>query len=295
MQPARHAAYTEMTTMPNLPNPVAVRLTIGDEVHRSGRGGDPRLRNGLMHMAEARLSRRLVIRDSARRRTIIDSERFASWENPHLVAFRYRVTPDGHDAPVTRGTDDPHRGEQCPRPASLRRGRRAPCPRDESGCTVRLAKPEQYLTITQAMTLRHDARSVEVDVVAVVHADAARCEEIATRALAEGFERFSPRTWPAVRQADARAHAEIHADALSDQGFRFGCLHLEMALCRDNPRVSVPIKGLTGEGYRFMIFWDTDYHLFPYYLLTIRGRRSSSSHYRYHLLDAARRNARAWG
>ena len=68
-----------------------------------------------------------------------------------------------------------------------------------------------------------------------------------------------------------------------------------MALCRDNPRVSVPIKGLTGEGYRFMVFWDTDFHLFPYYLLTNPRQAKQLIHYRYLLLDAARRNARAWG
>lgn len=293
VKPEHHAEYAEVTTMPNLPNPIAVRLTIGEEIIDLA-AVEILACERLLHMAEARLSRRLVIRDRAGRRTIIDSERFASWDDPHLAAFRYRVTADGHDAPIAV---EPLIYREVSNARGIRlfeviEERHVP---GLHRMTVRLAKPEQYLTIAQAALVQQHGGGVEVEATVGVHDSTSEAEQTATCALAAGYDALFAAHLAAVRQAAARAGAEIKADTLSTQGFRFGCLHLEMALCRDNPRVSVPIKGLTGEGYRFMVFWDTDFHLFPYYLLTNPRQAQQLIRYRYLLLDAARRNARAWG
>ncbi len=293
VQPERHAAYTELTTMPNLPNPIAVRLTIGEERIELATVQILSCER-LLEMTDACLTRRLVIRDGAGRRTIIDSERFASWDNPHLAAFRYRVTADGHDAPlhveavIHTAVSNAHNL----RLFEVMEERRTP---GLNQVSVRLAQPEQYLSIAQASCVHRDGSTVVLDVAVGVQEHATHAEETATRALATGYAALRAAHLAAVREAESRGHAEINADGLTEQGFRFGLLHLDMALCRDNPRVSIPIKGLSGEGYRFMVFWDTDFHMFPYYLLTNPRQAKHLIHYRYLLLDAARRNARAWG
>jgi len=288
VKPEHHAEYTELTTMPNLPNPVAVRLTIGGEVIELEKIAILSCER-LLLTEEARLSRRLTIRDGAGRRTVIDSERFVSWANPNLLCFRYRVTPDGHDAPitVTPFIDARVTNARGIRLYSVVEDEQAP------GCNrmqVEIAKPSQQVTIIQAYRTYTDSGALVVEVAIGVN-DA----EIAHSALAEGYDAQMAAHLQAVREAYARDHFDIGADALSRQGLLFGRMHLEMALCRDNPDVSVPIKGLTGEGYRFMVFWDTDFHLFPYYLLTNPEQARNLLLYRHRLLDAARRNARNWG
>jgi len=79
------------------------------------------------------------------------------------------------------------------------------------------------------------------------------------------------------------------------QGFNFGQMHLQMAFSPESNRVGVPIKGLTGHGYRFLNFWDMDFHMFPYYLLTRPWQARKLLEYRYSQLDAYRENARRWG
>lgn len=293
VKPEHHAEYATLTTMPNLPNPVAVRLTIGEEVIDLETVAILSCER-LLDMHEARLTRRLVIRDRAGRRTVIDSERFASWSNPHLACFRYRVTPDGHDAPIHV---EPVIHTTVSNARSLRLFEIA----EEltvpgmNRVTAQIAQPAQQVSLVQTYATWCDDGAVVLDVCIGVDEAAASAEETARRALAAGYDALLAAHLEAVQQADARAHAEISADALSAQGFNFGLLHLEMALCPNNSRVSVPIKGLTGEGYRFMVFWDTDFHMFPYYLLTNPAQAKNLIIYRHHLLDAARRNAQAWG
>ncbi|MHB9130270.1 MAG: glycosyl hydrolase family 65 protein [Armatimonadota bacterium] len=288
VKPEHHAEYTEMTTMPNLPNPVAVRLTIGGELVDFTAISILACER-ILHMEDARLTRRLVIRDNAGRRTVIDSERFVSWANPHLLCFRYRVTPDDYTASIDAV---PYINAGVTNARGLRlfevvENEQAP---GFNRMLVHIDKPQQQVTIAQAYRTRQDGNTLVLEVAIGVNDT-----ETAHIALAEGYDAQLADHLRAVQAAYMRSHVEIGADALSRQGFLFGQMHLEMALCRDNSAVSVPIKGLTGEGYRFMVFWDTDFHLFPYYLLTNPAQARNLLLYRFNLLDAARRNARAWG
>jgi hypothetical protein len=157
--------------------------------------------------------------------------------------------------------------------------------------TVCTTEPAQEITIAQAFRTERGV----LEALIAVYPDAGEAVRIATAALASGFAAAKSAHLAAAAAAMQRSWLEIGAETLARQGMMFGHMQLEMALCRDNPRVSVPIKGLTGEGYRFMVFWDTDYHMFPYYLLTNPVQAANLIRYRYHLLDAARANAKSWG
>lgn len=294
IKPEHHAEYTEMNTMPNLPNPVAVRLMVGDEVIDLDQVSILACER-YMHMQDARISRRLVVRDSAGRRTIIDSERFVSWANPHLLCFRYRVTPDGYADPIavkpyinTRVTN-----AQNTRLFEVSESRQEA---NQNVVSVRLSKPEQVVNVVQAYAVHREGNATVLEVAASAGTETVdSLLAIAQTALQAGYDVAAAAHVQAVRAAYQRNGVEIDADPLSMQGMQFALMQMEMALCRDNPHVSVPIKGLTGEGYRFMIFWDTDFHLFPYYLLTNPAQAKNMIRYRYHTLDASRRNAKFWG
>ena len=54
----------------------------------------------------------------------------------------------------------------------------------------------------------------------------------------------------------------------SNCGLRHSIYQLLIAACRSSEPGVHPAKGLTGEGYRGMVFWDTDIHMAPFYLYT---------------------------
>lgn len=294
VKPEHHADYTELVTMPNLPNPVAVRLTIGGEPIDLDAAAILACER-VMHMDVASVTRRLVVRDRAGRRTIIDSERFVSWANPNMVCFRYTVTPDGHDAaievtPYINTATTNARGLQLYTVAEQHASAGL------NVLTAHISKPAQRVQIAQAYVVNASQGATVLDVVVGVHPqrqhDAIR---LATDGLAAGFDALRADHRRAVDEAYDRSWITIDADPLTVQGFNFGHMQLEMALCKDTSAVSVPIKGLTGEGYRFMVFWDTDFHMFHYYLLTQPGQAKQLILYRFHQLDAYRKNAQAWG
>lgn len=78
-------------------------------------------------------------------------------------------------------------------------------------------------------------------------------------------------------------------------GIRHSLYHLLIACCRDSDLVSVAAKGLTGEGYRGMVFWDTDVHMLPFYLYTQPECAKRLVQFRANTLEGARAKARQYG
>jgi kojibiose phosphorylase len=294
IKPEHHAEYTMLRTMPNLPNPVAVRVTIGGEALDLATASLASCER-MLEIREARMWRRLVIRDSAWRRTIIDSERFVSWADINLVCFRYQLTPDAHDAALTVA---PFINTDVTNAQRVKLFEIAQA--DETpGLNVviaTVASKNGEIAIAQAYSVSREGAALVLDVVAA--ASLAGRDDAVARAqagLAQGYDALRAAHLAAVQAAFARSHFDIDADPASIQGLHFGHLHLESAFDRESSEVSVPIKGLTGEGYRFMVFWDTDFHLFPYYLLTDPQHARHMLEYRYRQLDAYRQFAASWG
>ncbi len=292
--PERHAEYRYLTTIPNLPNPVAVRLVVDGEEINLDRTHVLSCERRL-HMRESRVSRRLVVRRADRRRLIIDSERLVSWADRNLIAFRYRVEWEG-TAPEIKLTPI-----LCADVTSARGHRlfRVVGEHSEDGLRrmdVVIDMPAQHIFLAQAWGTQTTERALVLDVMIGVSVSAEEpAVTTARRWLARGYDAARAAHVQSVVEAMERSHAEVDADLLTRQGFHFGRLHLEMALAPDRSDVSVPIKGLTGEGYRFMVFWDTDFHLFPYYLFTNPKQARNLILYRYGQLNAYRRYARQWG
>jgi len=87
----------------------------------------------------------------------------------------------------------------------------------------------------------------------------------------------------------------IEGDAANQLGIRYSIFQLLIAGSADDPGVSIPAKGLTAEGYRGMVFWDTDIHMTPFFDLTQPQIARSLAMFRFNTLAGARRKAARYG
>ncbi len=92
-----------------------------------------------------------------------------------------------------------------------------------------------------------------------------------------------------------RADIRIDGPEADQRAVRFAVFHLLASCPPRDPTVSIPAKGLTGEGYRGHVFWDTEVFMLP--MLEALAPRAARRllEYRLHTLDGARRKARAAG
>ena len=88
---------------------------------------------------------------------------------------------------------------------------------------------------------------------------------------------------------------EVAGDPAAQRALRFAAYHLNSAANPADERVSVGARGLTGDGYRGHVFWDTEIYLLPFYILTWPEAARSLLMYRFHTLDAARAKAARMG
>jgi len=76
---------------------------------------------------------------------------------------------------------------------------------------------------------------------------------------------------------------------------RFAQFHLIQMTPKNNTEISVAAKGLSGEGYRGHIFWDTEIFILPFLIYKFPKIARNLLLYRYHTLDGARKKAREYG
>lgn len=72
---------------------------------------------------------------------------------------------------------------------------------------------------------------------------------------------------------------------------RFALYHLNIMIKRDDDRVGIGAKGLSGEGYKGHSFWDTEIFLFPFYLFTDPKAAGTLLSYRGKSLQGAQKKA----
>lgn len=92
-------------------------------------------------------------------------------------------------------------------------------------------------------------------------------------------------------------HADITIDGPDDdqRAIRFSVFQLIQHCPPRNVAVSIGAKGLTGEGYRGHVFWDTDIFMVPFFVCVDPPAAKRLLDYRVKTLDGARRKARASG
>lgn len=84
-------------------------------------------------------------------------------------------------------------------------------------------------------------------------------------------------------------------EAFHQLAVRFALYHLNIMTSREDPRVGVAAKGLSGEGYLGHSFWDTEIFILPFFTYTCPKVARQLLEYRWHCLYGAREKARENG
>ncbi len=87
----------------------------------------------------------------------------------------------------------------------------------------------------------------------------------------------------------------IEGDTLAQLSVRYNIFQLLAVTPRNDERVSIPPKTLSGFGYRGHIFWDTEIFILPLLVLTQPTLARNLLNYRYHTLPQARLKAQEMG
>ncbi|MDT8390595.1 MAG: glycosyl hydrolase family 65 protein [Lentisphaeria bacterium] len=281
-------------TLPNLPFPVGVKLSVGDapfgfDTHKILSA------ERLLEIDTAVMRRTLVFRDDQNRRTRVDSCRFVSMADHNLICLRAVVRRLNHQAPVdlggflfedvanTNGVRLWTAGERLEQPGL----RGLECLTRGTGLTIAIGQAEHVVNTD-------DEISLDLFAIAGTMSLPEACERVAA-ARHTGFDQClqaHQESYAAQRRA---GRVDFDGDAATVQGFNFGQTHMHMAAGPTADRSGLPIKGLTGHGYRFLTFWDMDFHMFPYYLMTKPRWARKLLEYRYNQLPKYRENARKWG
>ena len=93
-------------------------------------------------------------------------------------------------------------------------------------------------------------------------------------------------------------HCRVEVDSVNADDQRaldFALYHLRIMTPAHDERCSIGAKGMTGEGYKGHVFWDTEVFLLPFHLFTYPDIARNLLRYRWHNLPGAQEKARKNG
>ncbi|KAA6447627.1 glycoside hydrolase family 65 protein [Bacillus swezeyi] len=120
--------------------------------------------------------------------------------------------------------------------------------------------------------------------------------ELLADILQQGYEEARQRHIAKWKERWAKADIEIQGDDELQQGIRYNIFQLFSAYYGADSRLNIGPKGFTGEKYGGAAYWDTEAYAVPMYLATADPEVTKNLLlYRYHHLEAAKRNAAKLG
>lgn len=111
----------------------------------------------------------------------------------------------------------------------------------------------------------------------------------------EGFQEELEKHAGVYEKMWEEANLKIKGDFDLDRAVRFNIFHLMSTGNEEDDRISVGAKLLTGEEYGGHAFWDIELFMLPFFSFVFPKMAKNMENYRYHLLDAARDNAKKNG
>lgn len=123
-----------------------------------------------------------------------------------------------------------------------------------------------------------------------------RCLNDLQTCVAQGYDALRAASLEVWREGwQTRRVVVSSANPADQQALDFAHYHLAAMTPLHDDRSSIGAKGLTGEGYKGHVFWDTEVFLLPYHLFTAPQTARSLLRYRYLNLPGAREKARRNG
>ena len=249
--------------------------------------------------------------DAQGRRTAVETWRWASLADLHLLMQEVRVTCENYTGMVEIATsindaelavNHPHlqsQGVQAPPNIDARKyvtsaskftialaSRAALCgDQQERGCYRVQGRPGSPVHLRRYVCIHTSRDGPDPAAAAIASVTGKRWEQFDSDQTAHE-SRWSE-FWEV---ADVR----IDGSAATTQALRFNVYHLRIAADHDS-RVSVGARTLSGRGYGAHIFWDVEIFMLPFYLHVRPDIARVLLMYRHHTLDGARGRARELG
>jgi len=273
-----------------------------------------------LDLRQGLLSRTLRWRSPSGNTIDIKFERFASLADPHVLALRCHITPIDFDGlieiqasingyPENQGFNHWEGLDQGKTDEGIWLQRRTRHSRIELGMGAKVtilgaqaslqvntapgyptlsttfsAKAQQTVTVEKLVTV---FTSQEIDTpVSAAQEKLTHLSDFAT--LLKANEQAWDEVW---QQSDIL----IEGDSTATFAVRYNLFQLLIAGSRDDDKVSIPAKTLSGFGYRGHIFWDTEIFILPLFLFTQPAIARNLLSYRWHTLTGARRKAAHYG
>ena len=149
------------------------------------------------------------------------------------------------------------------------------------------AEPGVPARMTKLLGYHHDARAANGDLFRRVH-------RTLERAYGDGFDRIAEVQRERLEAYWSQSDIEIDGPGDIKQAVRYALFQVRQASARVEGH-GIGAKGLTGRGYEGQYFWDTEIYVLPMLTYTQPHVARRLLHFRYEMLDAARRRAKQLG
>lgn len=289
----------------------------------------------VLNMEKALLLKKFRLKDAKGRETLIEGVRFISRANTHRMGIRLFVTPLNYssiievenitdasvinfcDAPRfkvkhTKLTDNSKLNEQgtyvevTTRDRELHVGTGSMVTVTENGKDIRKTTQFNAFGETSVEFLDFDAtegNTYEVTKYVSIYTERevektqikSRVHDEISQFIKDGFEKELRLHETVYEKMWDQADITISGDDELDRSIRFNIFHLMSTGNEKDDRVNVGAKLLHGEEYGGHAFWDTELFMLPFFAHVFPDTAKNLESYRYHLLDAARDNAKKNG
>lgn len=257
---------------------------------------------------------------TARGQVTIESERFASLEEPHLIVMKYCVSADFHaDIELMTGIDGdvwdihgPHydkldllEEKGCLKSigATHERGDRV-CVIE--GCQSNFIS-EKKLEIAGKRIIRHMSFITErgktfeiIKWIAVYTSrDATDFEKKAIRLVNDKMKKGYAHSRDAHigkwEEKWAMSEVVIEGDDEAMEALNYSLYHLHSIAPRHSKSLSIAARGLSGQTYKGAVFWDTEMFMLDFFLYTEPQVARTLLKYRIDTLEGAKNKAKGYG
>lgn len=322
----------EVTELPNLPDITTLDIRVGGHRLNLETGGVEDYSRTL-NLKNGETTRRFTWTGPDGSRLGFVFRRFVSLAEEHLIGARVEITPlsgaveleivSGIRGEITNsGAQHLHEGERRLHDKTVLE---MVSKTMESGVTAAIHSAHR-LNLPLIPVPQMDRRSVfarfrltlekgntlELEKLSAVHTSRDKGFD---DALPDGGGRLKAAGMACIRGALARGYAALLADSAAcwqqywadsdirveggdsyhQLGIRFALYHLNIMVKKDDNRVGIGAKAMSGEVYKGHSFWDTEMFILPFYTLCHPATARSLLEYRYKNLFGARRKARENG
>ena len=320
------AGRNETNELVNLPDVMGIELQLDGE-NFTLLAGEILCWERELAFSNGELRRNVVWRSSQGKRFRIESRRFVSLEQLPLTALQFAVTPLDGPAQIslTTGIDatQTNSGRQHLNELSVRvfdqHYLQGTYETQDSAsevvisasCRLSTGSESCFTAKNRRLNCHHTVNAEEGQMVMlekivwVTHRSEKEIslESFARNAMTElkicaarGYEALREQTSLAWEDVWNRCRVEVQSTDKQDQlALDYAIWHLTGMTPINNDRCSIAAKGLTGEGYKGHVFWDTEIFLLPFHLLTRPQTARNLLRYRWLNLAGAREKARRNG